>query len=45
MRGDIVIILSYCHVSDEEARSFTPKVVYVDAKNAITKVVSDTIFA
>ena len=45
VKGDIVIILSYYHVSDEEARSLTPKVVYVDAKNAITKVVSDTVFA
>ena len=43
VKGDIVIILSYCHVSDEEACSLTPKVVYVDAKNAITKVVGDTI--
>ena len=45
VKGDIVIILSYCHVSDEEACNFTPKIVQVDAKNAITKVVGDTIFA
>jgi aspartate 1-decarboxylase len=43
--GDTVIILSYCHVSDEEARNFTPKVVHVDAKNAIVKGVSEAIFA
>ena len=36
-KGDIVIILSYCHVDDEEARNFTPKLVYVDARNAITE--------
>ncbi len=36
-KGDIVIILSYCHVEDEEARNFAPKLVYVDAQNAITK--------
>ena len=36
-KGDIVLILSYCHVEDEEARNFTPTVVYVDAENAITK--------
>ena len=36
-KGDTVTILSYCHVKDEEARNFTPKLVYVDAKNAITK--------
>jgi aspartate 1-decarboxylase len=34
-RGDIVIILTYCTVSDEEARHFEPKVVYVDANNTI----------
>ena len=37
VKGDIVIILSYCHVEDNEARSLTPKLVYVDAKNAITE--------
>ena len=36
-KGDIVIILSYCHVDDDEARNFAPKLVYVDAKNAITE--------
>ena len=34
-RGDIVIILTYCAVNDEEARHFEPKVVYVDANNTI----------
>ena len=37
VKGDIVIILSYCHVGDEEARSVTPRIVYVDANNAVTK--------
>ena len=37
VKGDIVIILSYCHVEDDEARNFIPKLVYVDAKNAITE--------
>ena len=45
VKGDTVIILSYCHVGDEEARNYTPKVVHVDAKNAIVKGVSETIFA
>ena len=35
IKGDTVIVLSYCHVEDEEARNFTPRLVYVDAKNAI----------
>ncbi len=37
VKGDIVIILSYCHVEDDEARNITPKLVYVDAKNAIVE--------
>ena len=36
-KGDMVLILSYCHIEDEEAHSFTPKLIYVDAENAITK--------
>ena len=43
--GDTVIILSYCHVSDEEARNFTPKVVHVNANNEIVREVSETLFA
>ena len=34
-KGDIVIILSYCHVEGDEAQNFMPKLVYVDDKNAI----------
>ena len=33
--GDIVIVLTYCAVSDEEARKLKPTVVRVDAKNRI----------
>ena len=36
-KGDAVLILSYCHVDDSEAHNFAPKLVYVDAKNAITE--------
>ena len=36
-KGDIIIVLSYCHIEDDEARNFTPKLVYVDARNAITE--------
>lgn len=39
--GDTVIILSYCHVEEDEARNFTPKLVYVDSKNAITGIKSE----
>jgi aspartate 1-decarboxylase len=34
-RGDIVVIISYCGASDEEARQMKPTVVHVDAKNRI----------
>jgi len=37
IKGDIVIILSYCQVDDDEARNFIPRLVYVDANNAITE--------
>ena len=41
VKGDITIILAYCHVEDavllREGRNFTPKLVYVDAQNAITE--------
>ena len=36
--GDIVIILTYNQVKEEEARDFTPILVHVDANNAITEV-------
>lgn len=36
-KGDTIFILSYCYVEDGEAGNLTPKLVYVDAKNAITK--------
>ncbi|MBI2852955.1 MAG: aspartate 1-decarboxylase [Chloroflexi bacterium] len=35
-KGDIIIILAYSTVDDEEARNFKPKLVYVDAKNSKT---------
>jgi aspartate 1-decarboxylase len=35
--GDIVIILSYCQLEEEEAKNCAPKLVYVDEKNAITE--------
>jgi aspartate 1-decarboxylase len=35
-KGDSVIILSYQTVTEDEAHSFTPKLVYVDQRNAIT---------
>ncbi len=37
VKGDTVIILTYSHIGDEEARNFTPRVVHVNARNAIVK--------
>ena len=34
-KGDIVIILSYCHVPDDEAVKVIPRMVYVDENNRI----------
>jgi aspartate 1-decarboxylase len=45
VRGDTVIILTYCDVSEEEARHHTPKIVHVDARNAIVKAIDETVFA
>lgn len=35
-RDDIVIILTYSDMSEEEARNYHPRLVYVDAQNKIT---------
>jgi aspartate 1-decarboxylase len=34
--GDLVILISYCTVTDAEARTLRPRVVFVDAANRIT---------
>jgi aspartate 1-decarboxylase len=34
-KGDIVLILSYCQVPDDEAISITPSIVRVDSQNRI----------
>ena len=39
--GDIVIVISYCTVSDAEARALRPAVVFVDAGNRIVGAGSD----
>jgi aspartate 1-decarboxylase len=39
--GDLVIIISYMTVTDAEARSIKPRVVFVDAENQISGVSGD----
>ncbi|HMC71052.1 MAG TPA: aspartate 1-decarboxylase, partial [Mycobacteriales bacterium] len=34
-QGDLVIIISYCTVTDAEARELRPRVVFVDSDNRI----------
>jgi aspartate 1-decarboxylase len=36
-KGDLVIVLSYSSVREEEARGFLPKLVYVDGENRIVR--------
>ena len=36
IKGDTVIILTYQQMEEEEARTYTPKLVHVDLNNAIT---------
>lgn len=37
-KGDTVIIMAYADMSEEEARSYRPKVVFVDKDNKITSI-------
>ncbi|MCJ7510625.1 MAG: aspartate 1-decarboxylase [Dehalococcoidia bacterium] len=36
-KGDLVIVLSYSSVSEEESQHWLPKLVYVDAENRIVR--------
>lgn len=36
-KGDKVIILSYCILSDSRAKTFKPKVIFLDQNNSIKK--------
>ena len=43
-KGDIVIILSYVYLTDEESRTHKPTVLLMDEKNKITEVIHETPF-
>jgi aspartate 1-decarboxylase len=45
VKGDIVIILTYTTVPEEEAKNHRPKVVNVNAKNAIITKLDEKVFA
>jgi aspartate 1-decarboxylase len=36
-KGDIVIILSYCQVPDDDAVNMTPRIVRVDGRNRVAE--------
>ena len=38
LKGDMVIILTYQQMEEEEAHTYTPKLVHVDSKNNITDI-------
>ena len=44
VKGDLVIILSYTEMSDEEAANHRPKIVLVDENNAVVKKLEDVFF-
>ncbi len=37
-KGDIIIILSYFQVADDEAHSYMPRLLYVDTQNTIVEI-------
>ena len=44
VRGDLVIILTYTDMSDEEARDYKPKIVHVNERNEIVRQLDEAIF-
>ncbi len=45
VRGDLVIILTYTQVPEEETRNYKPKIVHVNEKNVIVTRLDEKIFA
>jgi len=45
VKGDIVIILTYTQVPEEETKNHRPKIVHVNEKNAIITKLDEKIFA
>ena len=42
--GDLVIIVSYCQLSDKESLYHQPKIVHVDADNRVLSTVTENIY-
>lgn len=45
VKGDLVIILTYTQVPDDETKDYRPKVVHVNEKNRIITKLDEKIFA
>jgi aspartate 1-decarboxylase len=45
VKGDLVIILTYTGVPEEEMENYRPKIVHVDKKNAIVTKLDEKIFS
>jgi aspartate 1-decarboxylase len=45
VKGDTVIILTYCQVPEEETKNHRPKIVHVNEKNNIVTKLDEKIFA
>jgi len=45
VKGDIVIILTYTQVPEEQTKNYRPKIVHVDEKNRIVTKLDEKIFA
>jgi aspartate 1-decarboxylase len=44
VKGDIVIILTYAQVREEELNNYRPKIVHVNKNNAITTKLDEKVF-
>jgi aspartate 1-decarboxylase len=38
-KGDIVLVLTFCHVTEKEARKWKTKTILVDKRNKATKII------
>jgi aspartate 1-decarboxylase len=45
VKGDVVIILTYAQVAEEEVKNYRPRIVHVNKNNAITTKLDEKIFA
>ena len=45
VKGDLVIILTYTNLSEEEVQNYRPKIVHVNEKNEVVTKLDEAIFA